>query len=171
MTKPTRLPAALALLPVLLSAGCLWGGSAGADKPADRLAKERKYAACMRANGVQMNDPTGDGRVQIKVSGGPGRDADAIMKNAQAKCRKYQPGGGKAPTAADVAQARKMAQCMRDHGIDMPDPDAQGRVTVKRTGAPGEKGTDHMGPDDPKFAAADKACRKLYPPLHRDGGK
>jgi hypothetical protein len=45
--------------------------------------------------------------------------------------------------------ALKFAKCMRDHGIDMPDPDPTGKGAT-RLGGPG---------DDPKkFEAAAKAC-------------
>jgi hypothetical protein len=59
------------------------------------------------------------------------------------------PGGGDS-TQADLAFAR----CLRQHGIDMPDPKADGRRTVWEL-PPGVS-----GPDDPKFKAARQACRQ-----------
>jgi hypothetical protein len=47
-----------------------------------------------------------------------------------------------------------LARCMRQHGIDMPDPDANGGIDM--TGA----GVD---PDGPKFKAAQQACQQYQP--------
>jgi hypothetical protein len=59
------------------------------------------------------------------------------------------PGGSSDPMQADLAYAR----CMRQHGINLPDPktDANGRTNW------GELPID---PDDPKFQAARQACRQ-----------
>ena len=55
--------------------------------------------------------------------------------------------------------ALKFAKCMREHGVDMPDPKRTGDGgIVQRIGGPG-RGTDR-GPNDPKIKAADKACVK-----------
>jgi hypothetical protein len=54
---------------------------------------------------------------------------------------------------------RAMAKCMREHGVDMPDPDENGRVTIRRKATDGSG----MNPDSPTFKAADKACRKYAP--------
>lgn len=48
--------------------------------------------------------------------------------------------GGTAASASDKQEAAlKWAQCMREHGVDMPDPDvdAQGRMRVQMHGGPG----------------------------------
>jgi hypothetical protein len=52
----------------------------------------------------------------------------------------------------------RFAECMREHGIDMPDPDfsdAPGgrRGFVQRIG-------EGFDPDDPDFKEADEACRE-----------
>ena len=51
------------------------------------------------------------------------------------------------------------AQCMRDHGIDMPDPqfNEDGGATLQ--GGPGGA----IDPDDPDFQAAEEACRADMP--------
>jgi hypothetical protein len=71
--------------------------------------------------------------------------------------------------------ALKFAQCMREHGVDMPDPQraAGGGIMLKsgkRGPRKGEKGasTDRGPVGDPKFQAAQKACGKY---LQRGGGK
>ena len=49
--------------------------------------------------------------------------------------------------------ALKFSQCMRDHGIDMPDPQRVGTGGIKLTGA-------HFNPNDAKFKSAQSACQK-----------
>jgi len=58
-----------------------------------------------------------------------------------------------------------MAKCMREHGVNMPDPDENGSITITHDGkgAPGKGGTINTDPDSPTFKAADKACRKYAP--------
>jgi hypothetical protein len=56
--------------------------------------------------------------------------------------------GGSDSTQADLAFAR----CMRQHGINMPDPQPDGRVD-----------TSGVNPDDPKFKAAERACPGFRP--------
>ena len=59
-----------------------------------------------------------------------------------------------APSTADQGQALAFAQCMRQNGVpDFPDPDADGRF----------RGVGHEAEGDPKFRAAQEACRDLAP--------
>jgi hypothetical protein len=86
---------------------------------------------------------------------------------------------GKELTEEERQQAMlDFARCMRDHGVDMPDPqrDAGGGILLKsgrRGPQKGEKGTtggplnDHGPLGDPKFQAAQKACGKY---LQEGGG-
>jgi hypothetical protein len=54
--------------------------------------------------------------------------------------------------------ALKFAKCMRDHGIDMPDPTrSSGGGILQKMGGPGKQ---DRGPNDPKLKVADKACAK-----------
>jgi hypothetical protein len=68
-------------------------------------------------------------------------------------------GGAASASGQDKAfeGALKFSQCMREHGVDMPDPkrDANGGITL--TGPPGGKRTK-LG--DPKMKAAENACQK-----------
>lgn len=170
------LAATAPLLVALLLAGCAkddkGNGVASAGGPASASAapsagpslspqeQALKFASCMRDNGVQMEDPEVDaeGRVSIKI-GGPGmQEPDrAKMEAAQKACEKYAPFGDKGngkPDPAMEENARKMAQCMRDNGVEnFPDPDG-GRVTI-----------DGSIADDPDFPAAQEKCAKLMPGL------
>jgi hypothetical protein len=58
--------------------------------------------------------------------------------------------GGGDSTQADLAYAR----CMRQHGINMPDPTPDGSLPNRGSG---------VNPDDPKFKAAERACPGFRP--------
>ncbi|WP_202125550.1 hypothetical protein [Actinomadura physcomitrii] len=164
--------AMLALLPALALGlqGCGGkdgGGTGAASQKASDEAKMRKFAQCMRDNGVDMEDPK-DGRVSIKVSakpsgGGPGT-TDSTVQAAQKKCAHLMPNGGKPskPSAADLAKLRAFSKCMRDHGITaFPDPKPDGGMLLQAG-----KGTG-IDPQSQTFKAAEKACQKYQP----GGGK
>jgi hypothetical protein len=53
-----------------------------------------KFARCMRAQGIDMADPTfgANGEVRIKVTGGGDPEGDPAFKAAEAKCSRYQRG-------------------------------------------------------------------------------
>jgi hypothetical protein len=114
--------------------------------------KMRDFAKCMREHGVDMPDPkpAGDGGGMAITLGGDEKDRSKLDA-AQNACKHLMPNGGemKPPSAEELDKMRKQAKCMREHGIDMPDPDPSGKGAT-RMGGPG---------DDPKkFEAAAKAC-------------
>jgi hypothetical protein len=114
--------------------------------------KMRDFAKCMREHGVDMPDPkpAGDGNGMSIAIQGDGADKGKI-DTAQNACKHLMPNGGemKPPSAEELDKMRKQAKCMREHGIDMPDPDPTGKGAT-RIGGPG---------DDPKkFEEAAKAC-------------
>ncbi|UOZ08088.1 hypothetical protein [Amycolatopsis sp. WQ 127309] len=163
----TRLTVIAAIGAAVLLAGCgakpddgskvasISGPSSSAPaKAADNKSDEdkmRDFAKCMREHGVDMPDPkpAGDGGMAVAL-GGDAKDAGKF-EAAQSACKSLMPNGGemKPPSPEQLDKMRKDAKCMRDHGIDMPDPDPAGKGTT-RLGGPG---------DDPsKFEAAAKAC-------------
>jgi hypothetical protein len=169
--------ALLAMIPVLVLGLPACGGignkgnAAPQSKKTDEITAMRNFAKCMRDNGVNMSDPVQDGPgSHVEVKGGKGDKGmtPEKMQAAEAKCRHLQPNGGNPPKMSpeQVAQARKHAKCMREHGINMPDPDDEGKVTIKMTAKPGEKAKRlgvGEGPNNQKFKDADKACRHLQP--------
>lgn len=58
-----------------------------------------------------------------------------------------------------VAGVRRYVQCMRDEGIDLPDPDAKGQIDYTAVGGGGALKRD------PKFLAAGQKCAGLQPPV------
>jgi hypothetical protein len=92
---------------------------------------------------------------------------------ALAACGSSGGPGGSAGASDDdknYEAALKFSQCMRDHGVDMPDPQrgAGGGIIMQRGSSRGsgpEKGLD--GPDA-KTKAAEQACRRFLP---KGGGR
>jgi hypothetical protein len=136
----------------------------------DFRAQMLDYAKCMRANGVDFPDPQFDanGRPQFdRNSGGQGFDSlrnSPNFQKARKACESKRPhfGGQFQLTPQQQAEARKsllaFATCMRDHGVDFPDPtfDANGRPQFDGNGG-GRRAFDNS---DPKVTEARDACRR-----------
>jgi hypothetical protein len=132
---------------------------------ADAKQAALNFARCMRQRGIDMPDPkvSGNGELGLGITAGPGamRPDDPKFKAAQQACQKYLPNGGKAtkPNPEQVRQALQFARCMRQHGIDMPDPNPSGGMTVRSD----RGGNGGPRPDDPRFKAAQEACKQYMP--------
>jgi hypothetical protein len=142
------------------------GGPAAADNSGKSDEdKMRDFAKCMREHGVDMPDPkmSPDGKgMSIAIQGGDGADRSKVDA-AQNACKHLMPNGGemKPPSAEELDKMRKEAKCMREHGVDMPDPDPTGKGAM-RVG--GEN-------DDPKkVEEAAKACG-MGMATHSEAGK
>jgi hypothetical protein len=155
----------------LLLGAC--GDSSDNNSGADGQNEEQalKFARCMRDNGVEMPDPVqnSDGTTEMRIqsrraSGGAGRTGPdpARVDKAMEACRKYAPNGGEPPSAAERQemqdQALEFARCMRENGVDMPDPKVSngGGIAI---GGPGSS----IRPDSPSFKKAEEACRDKMP--------
>jgi hypothetical protein len=117
--------------------------------------KMRDFTKCMRDHGIDMPEPkTGaGGGAMIELNGGPGDEEK--MKAADEACKHLLPNGGVPPKldAAQLDKMREQAKCMREHGVNMPDPD------------PNNPGMRIEGSGDPeKDKAAFEAC------MGKDGG-
>jgi hypothetical protein len=121
----------------------------------------------MRENGIDMPDPQ-PGQRGIRIEQPKGVSPQK-MEAADKACRKYLE-AVKPPELSEEQQkefkdaALAHAKCMRDHGIDFPDPtfDENGGAQVRI--GPGS-GID---PDSPKFQAAQKECESKMPQLGGD---
>ncbi|MDF2709588.1 MAG: hypothetical protein K0R62_5240 [Nonomuraea muscovyensis] len=146
----------------VVSAGDATGSAAapssGASSPVpsaivDRREAQLKFAQCMREHGVDMDDPDPDGAIRIKARKGQEKAVD----EAQKACEHFMEGAvggpkGK-PDKEALDRAVKLAQCMREHGIDVADPGSDGRIRLRvKPGTPEEK-----------VKAAQQACRELGP--------
>ena len=128
------------------------------------------FAACMRENGVEIEDPTVDadgnvgfGRLRSAIEGDV--DPEAI-EAAREACEGELEGvalrsGGDRDRTAEQDVFLEFASCMRDNGFDMPDPD------FSNTGPGSEGGGGGVGPfgeldrNDPDFVAAIPACQDI----------
>lgn len=124
----------VALLAAVL-AGC--GGSGDVEEatgPGDEMAAAAKYAQCMRDSGIDVADPTvgEDGSVRLGTpASGPDTDTTALDAALKA-CEEHAPASRFDATDPKVREERlAFAKCMREHGVDVPDPDARGRVPVE----------------------------------------
>jgi hypothetical protein len=140
------------------------GGKAGGVQ-VDRQ-KALAWARCMRQHGINLPDPqfSGDNIGQQLPS--RAEQGSAKFKAAEQACKQYLPNGGQ-PTPADAQefqQALAFARCMRQHGINLPDP----KITAD--------GIDQSPParmdlDDPRLQAAEHACHQYgsLPPAKPGG--
>jgi hypothetical protein len=169
----TRMRMGLLLLGLLLAIAACGGGDKGngvaslggsdkatttrADAGSDNRQRALAYARCMRQHGIDMPDPKFDaaGRMAQQLPAGVGPD-DPQFKAADQACKQYAPSGEpEKPDPQTQQQMLAYARCMRQHGIDMPDPKPGGGID-----ADGAKGVDL---NSPKFKAADQACQQYVP--------
>jgi len=130
------------------------GGSGSASKDPQQAALE--FAKCMREHGVDMPDPEVDskGRIRVTVRAGRGQADPKKLEAAQRACGHLMGGGGEGPGKLDPKAQDAMlafARCMREHGIDMPDPTGNGLLFNSKRG----QGPD---PSSSKFKEAERAC-------------
>ena len=139
------------------------------------------FTECMREHGVDMPDPQlGEGGgVVFEVPAG-GDDGDVVgpddedFREADEACRHLLEGAGIGPgTGGELPEEIQeamlaFAECMREQGIDMPDPGAGG--LIGRVG-----GDDDIDPRSEAFQEAEEACREhleaIPMPGASDGGE
>ena len=169
-------PLALALAGVLLTGACAKGSDgpevaslranpgdipAAAATPStaaaagDRTDQLRQFAQCMRDKGVDVKDPQPGRRARrhrrhgrrdrpqrpARHPGVPGVPVQAAQRRPAAR--------GSTPQQVEIF--RQFAQCVRDHGVDLPDPTADGGLQAPTGGL--------AALQSPAFQAALVACR------------
>ena len=147
--------------------------------PADPQQAMLDYAQCMRDHDIDMPDPQvsndGTGRVFVQQRSGAGDGEDQgpafdpespEFQAAQEACDDLIPeGAGQIDPyqeAEQQAQLLAFTQCMRDHGIDMPDPEfsgGNGGPSTVRIGGPDSE----IDVESDEFQAAQEACQDLMP--------
>lgn len=179
------------------------GGSGGRGSSQEFEDAMLEFTECMRENGVDMPDPTFDGegsgpviarRVESDGDGGdvtgavngvPFDVADgADFEKANEACQPLLDEAMKdapKPSAEEMAEMQdrmlEFAACMREHGVDLPDPTFEGEgggMRVEMGGGAGGGGA--VRPDDEKFQEANEACAEeggpgmVFGPASRAGG-
>jgi hypothetical protein len=143
------------------------GNGAGASDRGDELREAGlKYAQCMREHGIDMADPQ-PGQRGLRLAP-PEGVSPKKMDAADEACRKFL----EAVKPPELSEEQKKefqeaalahSRCMREQGIDFPDPtfDENGGAQVRIGRGSG------IDPESPKFKAAQKACESELP--QRDG--
>jgi hypothetical protein len=154
---------------------------AEASAEVDQEAALLEFAACMRDNGVAMEDPTvdADGNVRLNFRGnaGPGEEGfdRETVQAAREACAEYREvlsfGFEDRDSTEFEDQILEFAACMRDNGVDMPDPD----FSSFGPGGEGGEGEGPRGPfgeidpEDPAFQAGLEACQDILAGFGPDG--
>ena len=159
------------------------GEATGTTVPSDPAAGALLFAKCMRDHGIDMADPVvvdggGDGKggVAIQVGvGGPGGSASSqadrtAMDAANKDCQHFmsKAGGSFTPPSPEEQAKQKeealaFTKCMREHGIDMPDPTFSDDGGMSQSmGSPTGSGPP-SDVDQKAMQDASKACGQSLP--------
>ena len=135
------------------------GSSTAPSASIDPEDAQLAFTRCMREKGIDMPDPVGGaggGMVAIDA----GKTDPQEMQAAFEACGKLLGPAGGTTTQVDPEMQDKMvkfAACMRDHGVDFPDPVVSGGgVTMQVGGAAGA-----IDPSSTKFQDASEACQPI----------
>lgn len=167
------LTASLALLAGLSACGSSASSSAGTATSGAQFQARLDLAKCFRAHGVNVPDPSSGGG----PAGGGGifrtlhNYPQAQVQSARTACQQYIAQAfprlnlSPAQRAQAQQQAVKYAQCMRSHGIDIPDPTSNsgGGLGIGRA-------LRSIDRNSPAFKTANTACASLRPRFGRGGG-
>jgi hypothetical protein len=125
-----------------------------------------EYTKCMREHGVDMPDPGAGGELRLEVRPGNREKVENAQKACEDLLENARPRLSEEQQAAMQEALLAFAKCMRQHGIDMPDPKFSegGRVTQQQFGRGG------VDPDDPKFQEAAEACEPIMEEARRKAG-
>jgi hypothetical protein len=156
---------AIALAVALCALGlAACGSSAGAGTGGDGQAASEdaslEFAECLRAHGVEVEDPKPGKNIDV------GGRSDPKTRKALAACDGKLGDSGQEVSAEEDEEinegALAFARCMRREGIDMGDPEILG---------PGKFHLDIAGLDtsSPAFEAAAEACREKLPEIDVPG--
>jgi hypothetical protein len=153
------------------------GGDDGGGGRASAESREEaglEFAECMREHGIDVPDPQpGERTLRFggPASGGGGPDTDTFppddpaFREAMQACQdELGELGPRSISPQDRQEAQeaalRFAQCMRDHGVNMPDP--------QFSDGPGggfliQQGEGTVDPDSPAFREAAEACQDELP--------
>jgi hypothetical protein len=187
------LPLAVLAVILLVTAACSGGAApsgvatlvdpsaspdASPSASVDPEAAMQAFATCMREHGVnlQISSVGDDGGGGVtgpskNVSGGSGRPTDkGEFAAAETACKHLLPQGGVNGPGGEIDpefqdKLLAFAKCMREHGIDMPDPQFGSGGNTVTIGGPddGTDGGPKLDPESKAFQDAQAACGSLLP--------
>jgi hypothetical protein len=146
----------------IAAAACGSSDRAATASPAASVeAKLLKFSQCIRDQGItNMPDPTVDAQGNVQIQRPPGGDdtpAHDAFAAAREACDKYLEGVTQGFSHGDTTQTQdqflRLAQCMRDRGVDVPDPDFSGGGHD-----PGAQFLDSINRSDPTVQDALRVC-------------
>lgn len=129
------------------------GGSASGGSRASAEEAALEFTECLRAQGLEVADPK-PGQTNIEL-GGKGERSNPAREKAVAACKGKLGTAGHELSAEENEQFREgwlaFAKCVREHGVDMGDPEflGNGKVHLDNNG---------IDPSSPAMVAAREAC-------------
>jgi hypothetical protein len=118
------------------------------------------FTQCMQTRGVpNFPEPNSSGAFPKET---PGQLGVTVSKyrSTLSGCSHLLPNGGSGPSGAEIQYVKHLglqfAQCMRGHGISLPDPGSNARIP--------DPATVGINQGSPQFEAANQACGKYRPP-------
>ncbi|MEV6159160.1 hypothetical protein AB0L53_53395 [Nonomuraea sp. NPDC052129] len=131
--------------------------SASPSASVDKAEQGRKFAACLREHGLDVPDPDPNGEGMFQALPKSELNSGKVKKALEA-CRSVAPvRDAKELSPADQDKMRQFAACMRENGIDLPDPDFSGKTNQNLAKS--------FRLDDPDFKKAYEVCRDKFPQL------
>jgi hypothetical protein len=143
------------------------------------------FTECMRENGIEMEDPTVDEDGNVIPGqptnlpepeageggqGGPGGALGEELRAGFEECGDLLEGSAFGFTQTDQTELQdqllELAQCLRDQGLDVADPDL---TNPAAGGGPGEGGPFGIDFQDPEMQAALEQCEEFLPNFGGDG--
>jgi hypothetical protein len=156
MRKRDWLVASALVLGIVALAGCGGSGSSGGSTASEEE-EGLAFTECLRAHGVEVEDPKpGQQNIEVPDSGDP------ATKQALAACNGKLGSAGQELSSEEGEEFREgalaLAECFREEGIEMGDPEFLG---------PGKFHLDieGIGTGSPAFKAAQEACGEKLPEL------
>jgi hypothetical protein len=180
LSRPRRalIPAAAGCAALLLIAGCGQAKSAAATAPSSASSASSAgssitaYLTCLRQHGVNVPTARPTVRPTARPTGGFGAGS-ATMQKARQACASLRPAGGFGFGGGQFAAAfQAFRTCMASHGVTIPA--TRPTAPPTRPASPPASGAPRIGrflnglnPDNPKVAAAVKACQSRLPTFPR----
>jgi hypothetical protein len=153
MIRKWTVPCVVMCAMVSVLAGCS-AGSPSVAKTAtpDLHAAALQVAVCMRGEGFDMPDPTFGSDGTPVFNEDPASRGNAAYEQARAICRKpfndaWIASGQPNTKAQSTQNLLAFAQCLRAHGVNVPDPGANGSWALSKELT-----------NSPAWEAANKAC-------------
>ncbi|GAA3214680.1 hypothetical protein GCM10010532_041280 [Dactylosporangium siamense] len=131
------------------------GGAPKGGSSQGAASSYQQFAACMREHGQDVPDQDPDsGNVVITPPA-----ANGAWDTAMSACRHFLPDGGEAGavTPQQLEGLRAYAVCMREHGVELTDPDPT--TGKSQFGGRLANATRDQIVNDPTYKAADAACK------------